>query len=343
MQFNIFAGQSFYLSRLLLLFGFFLITAKFSIAQVVPDSTAVPVRDSLFQKDSTLVIDSLKVSPVIDSVSSEFSVWANVQQKDSGWVMDPLTSLFTQKLNWQLLQRHPYFGFSSAPVNPRSDLRQHQGKEMLFYLIVLLLLVFAFLRRSFPKYFYDLFRLFFRTTLKQRQISEQLMETPLPSLLLNGFFVVSGGLYISFLLQHYKLDPFENFWLMFFYSMLGLSGIYFVKFIGLKITGWVFNSQETANTYIFIVFIINKMIGILLLPLLILLAFGTGKVYSISLTVSWCLVAGLLLYRVILTLQAVRNQVKVNPFHFFLYICAFEIAPLLLIYKGLLLFFRITA
>jgi hypothetical protein len=60
------------------------------------------------------------------------------------------------------------------------------------------------------------------------------------------------------------------------------------------------------------------MIGILLLPFLLILAFSTGDVYSIGLTVSWCLVAALLAYRFILTYGAVRNQVKVNPFHFFL-------------------------
>jgi DMSO/TMAO reductase YedYZ heme-binding membrane subunit len=85
------------------------------------------------------------------------------------------------------------------------------------------------------------------------------------------------------------------------------------------------------------------MIGILLFPFLILLAFTSGDVYSIGLNLSWYLVAGLLVYRIILTFGAVHNQVKVNPFHFFLYICAFEIVPLLLIYKGLLLLFRITA
>ncbi len=169
------------------------------------------------------------------------------------------------------------------------------------------------------------------------------METPLPSILLNGFFVVTASLYISFLLQHFKINPVDNFWLMFLYCIAGLSGIYFIKFIGLKISGWLFNTQEAANTYIFIVFIINKMIGILLLPFLILLAFTSGDLYSIGMTVSWCMVAGLLGYRIILTFGGVRNQVKVNLFHFFLYILAFEIAPLLLIYKGLLLFFRITA
>jgi len=54
------------------------------------------------------------------------------------------------------------------------------------------------------------------------------------------------------------------------------------------------------------------------------------------------LLGGLLIYRLILSFGAVRNQVRVNFFHFFLYLCAFEIAPLLLVYKGLLLYFGIT-
>jgi hypothetical protein len=100
---------------------------------------------------------------------------------------------------------------------------------------------------------------------------------------------------------------------------------------------------EAANSYIFIVFIVNKMIGILLLPFLIILAFTTGNLYTVGITLSWCLIAGLIVYRFILTYSAIRNQVKVNPFHFFLYLLAFEVAPLLLVYKGLLFYFSQTA
>ena len=169
------------------------------------------------------------------------------------------------------------------------------------------------------------------------------MQTPLPSLLLNGFFVISSGLYIAFLLQYFKIGHGENFWLLFLYGTIGISAAYFLKFLGLKLSGWVFNVQEAANSYIFIVFIVNKMIGILLLPILVMLAFTVGDIYSGSVTISLCLIGGLLIYRFILTYAAIHNQVKVNPFHFFLYMCAFEIAPLLLIYKGLLVFFHQTA
>ncbi len=165
------------------------------------------------------------------------------------------------------------------------------------------------------------------------------MQTPLPSLLFNGFFVASAGLYINMLLHHYELVPFNNFWLLYLYCCIGLSVIYVVKFVGLIISGWLFNVQKAADSYIFIVFIINKVIGVALLPFLVLLGFTDGAMYPVALVLSWCCVGGLLLYRFILGFAAIRKEVRFNLFHFFLYLCAFEIAPLLLIYKLLLFFF----
>jgi hypothetical protein len=324
-------------NRFLYLLLFQLFFVKFIFAQTAFDSAAIKRADSLLHNDTIIHKDSLLVFPIADSVSRRPLL------KDSDTYIINHISFSVQNISKQILQHHPYFGFTATSLTIRSDIRQFQSKDLLFYVLIALLLIYALLRNTFPKYFHDLFRLFFRTTLKQLQIREQLMQTPLPSLLLNIFFIVSEGLYINFLLHHAKLNPVDNFWLMSAYCIVGLAIIYFVKYLGLKLSGWLFNMQEAANSYIFIVFIINKMIGILLLPFLILLAFTQGNIYSVSLTLSWIIIAGLLAYRFVLTYAAVRNQVKVNPFHFFLYLCAFEIAPLLLIYRGLLLFFHLTA
>lgn len=336
-HFNTFATQSFLVNRFIFFLLLQLLLAGIVTAQVPPDSATILVADSMLVKDTVAQRDSYVLAQKIDSFSKRPGI-------DSGWAVKPGISFSSPMFNWLILEHHPYFAFKEKPtVSQPSAIKKFNGKELLFYLIVFLLLVFAVLKRVFSKYFNDLFRLFFRTTLKQRQIREQLMQTPLPSLLLNGFFIISAGIYTTFLLQHFNLSPVNNFWLLLLYCCLGLSAAYFVKFIGLKISGWLFNVKEAADSYIFIVFVVNKMLGILLLPFLVLIAFTIGDVYSISLTISLCLIAGLLAYRFILTYVAVRNQVKVNPFHFFLYLCAFEIAPLLLVYKGLLLFFGITA
>lgn len=44
--------------------------------------------------------------------------------------------------------------------------------------------------------------------------------------------------------------------------------------------------SDAADSYIFIVFVINKMIGILILPFLVIIAFGVGNLYSVGLTLS---------------------------------------------------------
>lgn len=281
--------------------------------------------------DSTLLQDTVVRS--LDT--SFFSTGDSVSKRptDTLWkVSDQLP------LQDQVLQRHPYFRFNVKPVAMQSELRQYQGKERLFYVVIFLLIIFGLLKLGFAKYFGDLLRVFFRTTLKQRQIKEQLIQTPLPSLMFNIFFVASGGLYTNFLLHHFKFTPVNNFWLMYLYCCIGLSVIYLVKFVGLKICGWLFNMGQAADSYIFIVFIINKVIGFTVLPFIILLAFTSGTVYTVSLILSLFSVGGLFLYRFILGYGAIHNEVNFNLFHFFLYICAFEVAPLLLIYK-LLLFF----
>jgi hypothetical protein len=221
--------------------------------------------------------------------------------------------------------------------------RENEGEEGVFYLMVFLLLFFAMLNRLFPKYFSDLYRLFFRTTLNQSQVREQMIQSPLPSLLLNIFFVINGGLYLAYLFRHNQVHLSNDFRMMFLYCAAAVSGIYLVKFAGLKFTGWIFNVADITDSYIFIVFLVNKIIGIFLLPVLILLAFTDETIYTVTLTLSYFVIGALLMYRYILSFQVVRNQISVSPFHFLLYLIAFEIAPLLIIYKSLLLILERTA
>jgi hypothetical protein len=183
-----------------------------------------------------------------------------------------------------------------------------------------------------------MFTLFFRATLRQQQLREQLLQAPLPALLMNIFFVISAATYCTLLAAHYQLNVTGNFWTTWLYAVAVIAAIYVVKFIFLNMIGWIFGIGNVTDTYIFIVFLINKMIGIFLVPFIALLAFPTPEVVKIVILLSYILVAGMLFYRFIISYRPVRIEIKLTRFHFFLYLCAFEIAPLLLIYKVLLVF-----
>ena len=236
----------------------------------------------------------------------------------------------------QVMKDHPDYKFYNRPERQLIYERVTVSNDGIFYYIVSLVLYFALMRLFFYKYVSTMFTLFFRATLRQQQLREQLLQAPLPALLMNIFFVVSMATYCTFIAIHLEMPFADNFWTTLMYAVILIASIYFIKFIFLNIVGWIFGISHVTDTYIFIVFLINKMIGIFLLPVIAMLAFPSATLLPVMLMVSYFLVGGMLFYRFIISYRPVRSEIKVNRFHFFLYLCAFEIAPLLLIYKVLL-------
>jgi hypothetical protein len=243
---------------------------------------------------------------------------------------------------WALIQEmiahHPYYNFDGEPIAVSMKEKKVNGKETMFYFLSGLLIYFGFIRLLFGKYLSNLYSLFFRVSMRQQQIREQLMQSPLPGLLLNLLFYVSGGCFLSFVAMHYQMVPVTNQWALMGWCALLLAVIYIGKLILLKLAGWIFSMGRLANTYLFIVFLVNKMIGIFLLPVLVMLAFAGPVLFNVTMTLTFVVLVIFLLYRFIIAYNPIRNEIKVSQLHFFLYLCAFEIAPLLLIYKVLLIF-----
>lgn len=304
-----------------------IITAQVSGDTVISKPHAVKKVKPIVKKDSTvphrvMVTDTLKTAA--DSTLLQKTNFFDGQ-------MD-LTYRGVLKIN-------PWFNFFGKPESRIAEEHISPGEEALFYIMAGLLFFFALVRLIFNKYVTNLMGLVFRGSLRQKQIREQLLQTPLPSLLLNIFFVLVAGLYVYFLLRNYNVGSHNSFWLLLLYCVLAIAIIYLVKFVVLKLTGWIFNMRDAADTYIFIVFLMNKLLAIFLLPLLIVMAFSIASWASVLLTLSYVMVGGFFAYRYLMSFAPVRREVKVSQFHFFMYLCAFEIIPMLLIYKVLVHFF----
>lgn len=238
-----------------------------------------------------------------------------------------------------IIALNPCFNFFAVPENIYAEERPSRSKDALFYIFAGLLFFFALVKLLFNRYVSNLLGLIFRGSLRQKQIREQLLQTPLPSLFLNIFFVVVAGMYVFYLIQYYKMAPYTAVWLQIVYCVLVVGLVYLAKFVILKLTGWIFNMRDAADTYIFIVFLVNKLLAIFLLPLLIVMVFSLASWAGVLLTLSYIMVVLFFAYRYVVSFAPVRREVKVSQFHFFMYLCAFEIVPLLLIYKVLVHYF----
>lgn len=234
--------------------------------------------------------------------------------------------------------QNKFLNNQAEPVSFLVDFKNKKNADSVFYLVAGVVLLLAFFKFFYSRYFTNLFRVFFNTSLRQSQLTDQLLQAKFPSLLFNIFFIISGGIYTYFLLLYYKLMDNESMGLMMAASVLVLGIIYFIKFCTLKFTGWVTGFTEITNTYVFIIFLINKIIGIFLVPFIIIISFSENVIVKIAILISLMSIGLLLLLRFFRSYGLLQNQLKISRFHFTLYIAGIEILPLLLIYKGLMLY-----
>jgi hypothetical protein len=235
-----------------------------------------------------------------------------------------------------LLKSHSFFNFFGKPVHLRSEKYEGKSYDTMFYVLILMLFYFALVKLFFGKYLANLLTLFFRASMRQQQLREQVLQSPFPSLLLNILFVISGGLYGAFLLRFYRFGNPDDFWIYFLYCAVLLAVLYLLKYLLIRMTGWIFNISRTAETYLFVVFMTNKIIAIFLLPFLVLISFSGPVMSEIAITISIIMTGVFYIYRYLGSFSILHKEIKISGLHFILYLCAFEIAPLLLIYKVLL-------
>lgn len=239
------------------------------------------------------------------------------------------------------LNDHPYYSVSREVVFMPSKWHVPDSKDELFYGFCGLLLFLGILRLGFPKYFQDIFHVFLRPAVRQKQIRDQIQQAGMTGLLFNIFFVFSTALFGYLIIQYTVSTGIQSAFLIAL-CFTGILIIYLGKYSVLKVSGWMFGQQTITDAYIFTVFLINKILSILLIPLMVMLAFGSELLQQVAFTVSLILLFFLLIYRFILSFSGVHNELKIGWFHLFLYVCGFEIIPALLIYKLLLHLLRIS-
>jgi hypothetical protein len=215
--------------------------------------------------------------------------------------------------------------------------RRYTGDhDIVFYILIFLLFFLGLVKTAFPKYVNSIFSLSFQAAFRQTQTKEQMSQNFFPAFMLNVLFVLCGGLFITMFAEfnHWTKLPF---WQLFVYSTAILLIIYLIKYIVISFTGWVFNAKEAATEYRFVVFLINKLLGVVIIPLLFLIAYADVKTKNIAITIVICLAIFSLAVRYLVSLARIRKNLSITAFHFFIYLCAVEIMPLLVIYKLLFL------
>jgi hypothetical protein len=277
--------------------------------------------------DSTSNIDTTSIIPSADSITKNRTQRAT----DSLLVLQKKKSI-RDTASYKKLMTHPYLPMQTKPSFRINELRIAASFDGRFYLIIGMLFYLAFIKVTFPKYFYNVFELIFQSPIRQKQTREQLQQNNLASLFSNILFILNASIFVS-------LVAVKNAWVdlslysCIAYSAVGFTALYLFKFLFLWLSGWLFSQGEAIGNYSFIVFLTNKVMGVFLIPAILLLAFSPVSVQDFAYNSAIIIISILFVYRYLISFSIVRASLKVSAFHFFLYLCTCEVLPMLVLYK----------
>ncbi|MFT5183792.1 MAG: hypothetical protein ACI84C_000919 [Flavobacteriales bacterium] len=183
--------------------------------------------------------------------------------------------------------------------------------------------------RRIPQLFSDLINV----RLMRQTMREELVLSHRASIAVSSIFVVQ----FSLLLYLWEVRSgvsiasgtgFNLFWKLVVLVVL----VYFVKIMLLRIIQWVIEGDFSLNEYIHTIFLSNKVLGLLLFPLLLFSLFTDYQGSQFLLIVALASVGLMYVFRLF---RGAGNALMqgIRPVYIILYLCTLEILPLLLFMK----------
>lgn len=150
------------------------------------------------------------------------------------------------------------------------------------------------------------------------------------------FFFFNAGILLYLMVNWYTGSGFPGERPMFIlYFTLAVAGFYGVKHLVLWMVSEIFPLKKAIRQYSFTINLYNNILGLALFPLNIAISYTSGRPRDFFLyTVFTVLIISYLL-RIARGLWIGLPNLMKHPIHFFLYLCAVELVPLLILWKWL--------
>jgi len=149
-------------------------------------------------------------------------------------------------------------------------------------------------------------------------------------LLLYIIFFINAGIFIYLLLNKYTN---YSSGVIYVYCLLGVILLYLLRHFLLYALGYIFPISKEVNIYNFSIQVNNNLLGLVLIPLNLIVAFGPTSLSIAFIYISLITVVFFYVIRSVRGLLLAAPYIQKHIFHFFLYLCAFEIIPILLCMK----------
>lgn len=226
-------------------------------------------------------------------------------------------------------------GHELKPIHHSPQERENIYQDWFFPIFMLALAIYTWLRIFYNKYFNQLLQAVLNMNLTNQIVRDENILLQRASILLALTFNIVAALFLYLISIEvgWSVDGIGIGFNRFAFFITIVSVAYTGKFLILKIIGWLFDLDREMATYIFNIFIINNVVGLILVPIVALMAYNPSiNVYFLTI-LSLVLIGIAFFYRIIRGLLSGMTHSGFSPLYLFLYLCTLEIAPLLVLIR----------
>jgi hypothetical protein len=148
-----------------------------------------------------------------------------------------------------------------------------------------------------------------------------------------GIYLLSLSLFVFLLARHAGWLTGDRFWGPVGQITLVVAGLIGLRHFALAALGHIFPLWKEASRYSFGIMILNIAVGLALIPANLLVAYVPPELTSGFVYGGLAILAAGYLLRALWGLRIAQPYLFSRFFHFFLYLCAVEIAPVVVLYK----------
>lgn len=228
-----------------------------------------------------------------------------------------------------------FAGHELHPLHQSPQTIDNGYQGWFFPVLLFVLVIYTWLRIFYNKYFNQLIQAFLNTNLTNQMVRDENILVQRASILLALTFNIIAALFLYLLSIEigWNLGGIGNGFNRFAFFITVVSASYTFKFLILKIIGWLFDLDREMATYIFNIFLINNVLGLILVPIVALMAYSPLIEPHFLAILSLWLIGIAFCYRLFRGLVSGLAVSGFSPLYLFLYLCTLEIAPLLVLIR----------
>lgn len=274
-----------------------------------------------------------------DPTQNPFDI-SNRKTTDSTIQNNPIQSISSENP----FDKSPVVESASADTKNLNETSSVQKKDIeseaasggfLFWVMLFMMIFLALEITLFKSLIIDVYRAFTNDNVLKLLHREQRDVIAFPFLLMYIFFFFNFGIFVFLTFHYFKFAPKSL--EMLNYCIVGVGVLFLLKHILLKIVEMIFPVQKEIKLYSFSLVIFSSILGFALFPFNVVAAFAAENLAEIALYGGLVTVFAIAIFCVLRGLFLASKYLSFHKFHFFMYLCTVEIAPVLVVIKLLLI------